>query len=287
MPDTSAHTLGNSHYATTADGRKLHYMENGSGPVTVVFESGMGMSRSAWGLVQPLVAAHTRAVVYDRAGSGRSTPDPASRTLARMADDLECLLSRLGDGPFILVGHSWGGPVIRTAAARRPSILRGLVLIDPTDEHCGEYFTEDSVKHFAKMNTLLPLLAGSGLYRLIGARPGRVLPADVYREQRREDFTRRAAKTMVAEGAAFLEDLRGLRNDPNQLDGIDIAVISGTLITRMEQKFRPALHEAHCKSAASFARGRLIEARKSGHMIMYTEPQLIADEIVRMLPAAH
>lgn len=286
MPDMNAHTLGNSHYITTADGRQLHYMENGAGPVTVVFESGMGMSRSAWGLVQPLVAAHTRAVVYDRAGSGRSTPDPAPRTLARIADDLICLLSRLGAGPFILVGHSWGGPVIRTVAVRHPALLRGLVLIDPTDEHCGEYFTAASVKHFAKMNTLLPLLARTGLYRLMGSRPGRLLPADVYREQCREDFTLRAANTMVAEGAAFLEDLNGLRNSPHKLEGIDVAVISGTLITRMERKFRPALHEAHGKSAASFAHGRLIEARKSGHMIMYTEPQLIADTILRMLPAA-
>ncbi|MEK3685537.1 hypothetical protein [Paenibacillus sp. FSL R10-2736] len=44
MPAVISHTYGDSHYIQTPDGRQLHYMENGAGPVTVVFESGMGMS---------------------------------------------------------------------------------------------------------------------------------------------------------------------------------------------------------------------------------------------------
>ncbi|WP_081972066.1 alpha/beta fold hydrolase [Paenibacillus borealis] len=283
MPAVLTHTYGNSHYIKTPDGRQLHYMENGEGPVTVVFESGMGMSRSAWGLVQPVVAGYTRAVVYDRAGSGKSDADQAPRTLARMTDDLMCLLSHLGAGPFILVGHSWGGPVVRTVASRNPAIIRGLVLVDPTDEHCGLYFEEASVKHFAKMNTLLPLLARTGLYKLMGSKPGKVLPEDVYREQRQEDFTLQAAHTMVAEGAHFLQDLRALLAHPLRLEGIEVSVLSGTLITRMERNFRPSLHEAHRQTAAELAHGRLVEARHSGHMIMYSEPRLIADEIERMI----
>lgn len=52
MPDTRSHRFGDSYYIQTADGRKLHYMEKGAGKLTVVFESGMGSSRCAWGLVQ-------------------------------------------------------------------------------------------------------------------------------------------------------------------------------------------------------------------------------------------
>ncbi|SHS49715.1 transmembrane protein [Mycobacteroides abscessus subsp. abscessus] len=72
-----SHTLGSSNYVTTADGRALHYQVAGSGEPTVVFESGMGFSRTAWGLVQPLVAQRLRSVVYDRANLGRSDDDPA------------------------------------------------------------------------------------------------------------------------------------------------------------------------------------------------------------------
>jgi len=283
MPDTRSHTFGDSHYIQTADGRKLHYMEKGAGKLTVVFESGMGLSRSTWGLVQPLVAEHARAVVYDRAGTGKSEPDRAPRTLARMADDLAFLLNELGTGPFILVGHSWGGPIIRTVAAMKPALIRGLVLVDQTDENCGLYFEESSVKHFARMNKLIPMLARVGLYRLMGSKPGRVQPADVYKDHRQEDFTLQAARTMVAEGTLFLEDLRALRDCPLKLEGTEVSVISGTRMSRMERKFRPALHEAHRSTAAALVGGRLIEAPHSGHMIMYSEPLLIADEIKRMI----
>ncbi|UQZ37682.1 alpha/beta hydrolase [Paenibacillus sp. PK3_47] len=262
----------------------MHYMESGTGRLTVVFESGMGMSRSAWGLVQPLVAEHARAVVYDRAGSGRSERDSAPRTLARITDDLARLLQHLGEGPFILAGHSWGGPIIRKLAAEMDHArLRGLVLVDQTDEHCGMYFEEASAKHYGRMNTLLPVMAGTGLYRMMGARPGRVLPADVYKDHRRDDFTVQAARTIIAEGNNFIEDLRTLRDYPLNLGDLEVSVISGTLMSGMERKTRPALHEAHRRTAAALSNGRLIEAPLSGHMIMFSEPRLVADEIIRMI----
>jgi len=283
IPNTGSHTFGESHYIQTRDGRQLHYMEKGAGELTVVFESGMGLSRSAWGLVQPLVAEHTRTVVYDRAGSGRSEPDQEPRTLTRIADDLDFLLNQLGAGPFILVGHSWGGPIIRVVAAMNSARIRGLVLIDQTDEHCELYFEEKSVKHYARMNKLLPLLARVGLYRLIGSKPGKVQPADVYKDHRQEDLTLQAARTMVAEGMLFLEDLRALRDRPLKLEGIEVSVISGTLMSRMERKFRPTLHAAHRQTVAALTTARLVEAPNSGHMIMYTEPHLIVGEIKRMI----
>jgi pimeloyl-ACP methyl ester carboxylesterase len=57
----------------------------------------------------------------------------------------------------------------------------------------------------------------------------------------------------------------------------------GLLVEPAERRFRPALHEAHRQTAASLAAGRLVEAPHSGHMVMYTEPRLIADEIKRMI----
>lgn len=102
---------------------------------TVVFEAGSAATRSTWASVQTRVAAFTRAVVYDRAGLGRSVPDSAGRTLDRMADDLNDLLDGLEPSSgFVQVGHSAGGPMVRLAASRRPDRVAGLVLVDPTDE---------------------------------------------------------------------------------------------------------------------------------------------------------
>ncbi|MEK5445680.1 alpha/beta fold hydrolase [Paenibacillus sp. FSL R7-0331] len=285
MPATHEHTFGNSHYIQTPDGRKLHYMVKGDGPVTVVFESGMGMSRSCWGLVQPPAAEHTRSVVYDRAGSGKSEPDSAPRTLARIAGDLVFLIRQLGSGPFILVGHSWGGPIVRTVAALLGSSqIRGILLVDPTDENCNLYFEEATAKHYGRMDYIIPFMMRTGLYKLIGSRPGKVQPADVYADHKREDFTMQAAKTMLAEGRNFLQDLKTLHDRPVQLGTIPLTLISGTQLSRMEKKTRPVLHAAHRKTAEAHPDSRLVEAPQSGHMIMYTEPQLIVDEIKRMLP---
>ncbi|WFR63096.1 alpha/beta hydrolase [Paenibacillus amylolyticus] len=80
-PNSSSHTFGSSAFVETRDGRKLHYMFRGTGDLTVVFESGMGASRSNWGLVAPAIAGYARAVVYDRAGAGRSDVDSAPAAL--------------------------------------------------------------------------------------------------------------------------------------------------------------------------------------------------------------
>lgn len=280
---TQSHSFGESDYIILPDGRKLHYMSKGSGDPVVVFESGMGFSRSTWGLVQPIVGERTRVVVYDRAGFGRSDPDSAPRTLARMADDLVNLLDHLGTGPYVLVGHSWGGPIVRTAAASRLSRIRALVLVDPSDEHCEIYFTPASIRYFAVTRRILPFMARTGLYRLLSSRYGRVQPADVADDHEREDFTLQAALAFNAESTVFQEELLRLRSHPPDLGSLEVSVISGSLLTRAERKLRPLIIAAHQQTAHSLPGGRWVEAPRSGHMVNFTEPSIIIEEIQRYL----
>lgn len=261
-------------------------MHQGTGGPIVVFESGMGASRSSWGLVQPIIGKQTQAVVYDRAGFGRSDTDAAPRTLARMAADLGCLLDHLGPGPYILVGHSWGGQIVRAAAAAGPSRIKALVLVDPSDEHLDTFFAPSTSKHFAFMRRVLPFMARTGLYRYMSSRYGRVQPSDVADDHVREDFTLQAALTTNAESLAFLDDLARVRVRPPQLGSLPVTIISGTLITRAERKMRPAIIAAHRRSADKLEAGHWIAAPASGHMINYTEPGVIVEEIRRYIAIA-
>src|SRR5689334_5717139 len=59
-------------------GTRLHIRCSGEGPVTVVFESGSGMSSNAWTRVQPEVAKIARACSYDRPGLGWSEAMPGA-----------------------------------------------------------------------------------------------------------------------------------------------------------------------------------------------------------------
>ncbi|WP_416566777.1 alpha/beta fold hydrolase [Nocardia testacea] len=88
VSEPDQHTQGVPERITTREGRRLHDMvlpgPPGTTAPTVVFEAGAAANRSSWGLVQPAVGGFARAVVYDRAGLGRSPADPAGRALDRI-----------------------------------------------------------------------------------------------------------------------------------------------------------------------------------------------------------
>ncbi|MEU6148719.1 alpha/beta hydrolase [Actinosynnema sp. NPDC047251] len=278
----STHSFGTSAYLDLG-GRKLHHMSRGTGGPVVVFESGLGFSRSTWGLVQPVVARHVQAVVYDRAGTGRSDPDPRPRTLEHLADDLGALLDALGPGPFVLVGHSWGGAIVRVAAARRPDRVHGLVLVDQSDENADLYFTPAAAKRFALTARLTPALARSGLYKLLGGRLGRAQPADVLADHHAEDFGPAAARATVAELEPFVAELRALRENPPRLGDLPVTVVTGTRPTRLDRAVRQGMNDAHRRTAAALANGRLVEAARSAHLVLFDQPDLLVAEVLRLV----
>jgi pimeloyl-ACP methyl ester carboxylesterase len=114
-----------------ADGTRLNLYCMGSGSPAVVFDSGWEDWAPVWTIVQPEVAKWTRACSYDRAGAGFSDPGPLPRTSVRIADELRSALHNGGiEGPYILVGHAFGGDNVRTFAARHPGEVAGLVLVE-------------------------------------------------------------------------------------------------------------------------------------------------------------
>lgn len=123
-------------------GHRLHLNCTGAagGGPTVVFESGLDESSTTWatvqqGLTDTSATGRVRACGYDRAGYAWSEPGPGRRDAGRLAEELRTLLGAAGErGPFVLVGHSFGGQVVRLFADRWPAETAGLVLVDVTDE---------------------------------------------------------------------------------------------------------------------------------------------------------
>ena len=117
-------------------GRRLHIICEGprSKAPTILFESGAFGFSADWGAVQQKVVAQgMHACAYDRAGMGLSDPGPMPRDGLTIVADLEKLLAAVHeDGPFILVGHSMAGLRLQLYAARNPSKVVGLVLVDAT-----------------------------------------------------------------------------------------------------------------------------------------------------------
>ncbi|MCC3779048.1 alpha/beta fold hydrolase [Streptomyces sp. UNOB3_S3] len=285
------HSQGTPGSARTRDGRELFFMEQAgpadAGPVTVVFESGLAATRSYWALVQRDVARSARTVVYDRSGLGRSAPDPSgARDLRRLADDLGDLLDHLGPGPFVLVGHSWGGPVVRLAAANRPGRIAGLVLADPTDEAC-ELLFDQSIRRLEKSRLRIALLlARLKVFGLLFRKVTAALPPDAAADMRAEAFTVAAVRAMGVEQERIEADLRYLLERPPALGDIPLTVISATLRTPgMSAKARESINASHAHRVRQSSHGRHVLARRADHMVPTSEPEVIAAEVRRLLTA--
>lgn len=119
-------------------GHSLHLHCVGTGQPTVILEAGLGNDTNHWTFVQSDAAELTRVCTYDRAGLGWSDAGPRPRTATRVVEDLALLLHRADvPGPYVLVGHSNGGPYARLFAAAYPDRVAGLVLVDPNPGAAG------------------------------------------------------------------------------------------------------------------------------------------------------
>lgn len=114
-------------------GGKLSWIASTPRPVTVILDAGTCSTLLTWAPLLADLSADYRVIAYERAGYGSSDRAPLL-TLGGQVDDIVSLLRRSGDGPRILVGHSWGGLLAQLAAWEDPSMIAGLVLIDPSHE---------------------------------------------------------------------------------------------------------------------------------------------------------
>jgi pimeloyl-ACP methyl ester carboxylesterase len=113
------------------EGRSLYLVCVGSGSPTVVLEAGLGADTHSWQDVQPQLGRTTRTCAYDRAGIGNSVRRPGVHDAGDDTDDLERLLVGAHiEPPYVLVGQSYGGLLIRLFAQSHPEETAGLVLVD-------------------------------------------------------------------------------------------------------------------------------------------------------------
>jgi pimeloyl-ACP methyl ester carboxylesterase len=111
-------------------GRRLYLECTGSGRPAVILQAGLGNSATAWERIAPVVAKSTTVCAYDRAGHNRSDEAGPQDGVA-VAKDVHDLLAKAGiQGPYVMVGHSSGGPYVRDYFASYPDDVVGMVLVD-------------------------------------------------------------------------------------------------------------------------------------------------------------
>jgi pimeloyl-ACP methyl ester carboxylesterase len=116
-------------------GRRLNIHCTGSGAPTVIVENGGAAFSFDWELVQPEVERFARICTYDRAGYAWSDAGQEFDTFDQSVHDLHILLRKAGiAGPYVRVGHSFGGLLVRFYQVTHPSDVVGMVLVDSSHE---------------------------------------------------------------------------------------------------------------------------------------------------------
>lgn len=124
-----------SEHMVDVGGRRLHGFVYGSGGPTVVLVSGFRAPQTYWNPIVADLAATTTVVTYDRAGYGKSEIGDLPVHGRQSAADLHILLGKIGvPRPYVLVGHSYGGRIVRLFASDYPADTAGLVLEEASHE---------------------------------------------------------------------------------------------------------------------------------------------------------
>lgn len=263
----------------------MHYVARGEDGPVVVFDAGLPGTHHDWRAVQDALAPHARTVAFDRAGYGWSTRGPRPRTASVMAGELRRLLDAAGiRGPYVLVGHSFGGVTQRAFAHQHPNDVAALVLVDATHEDYRDAFPESygaQVRRTATQLRLGALLAPLGLPRLVGIG---LLPPDVDTAPirfRSDGFA--TAHDEFTSMEASLADVRGV-----SLGDLPVVVVKRGVahppIAGMTPDEMATLDEAWTVLQDDLLRlstdATLIVAEGAGHFVQRDRPDLLVDVVL-------
>ncbi|HWZ18995.1 MAG TPA: alpha/beta hydrolase, partial [Ktedonobacteraceae bacterium] len=217
-------------------GYRLHLYCTGAvypGSPTVILEAGLGGTSLEWSKVQPGVASFTHVCSYDRAGHGWSDMGPLPRTDKRIVTELHTLLARAGvPGPYVLVGHSSGGLIMRLYASTYLEQVAGLVLVDSAHEDQNRY--PELRPTDANLLSLCQVLAPFGIPRLLGSLDGNVAeePPTVQPAAKALLYQTRYCQIASEEEAAWDESVEEVRAARHSFGALPLVVLTRGVLDR-------------------------------------------------------
>lgn len=270
------------------DGRTMRTVVAGAGPgPLVVFEAGMSAPAASWIHTQREISEHARTMSYDRAGYGGSDVDPQDRTIERITEDLSALLGAMGENdPVVLVGHSWGGPILRYFADRNPQRVAGLVFVDSTlAESMPARNAAVAVWSFRVMS-VLARIGGTGLIERVSL-PHGFSPDITEADQAimlRDYASAQAMRAGGREGAQIRAAVPIMqRLQATGTPDVPTICLQGGRIDRGMATLRPLLNRTATELMAAAANGKVVIVEQAGHLIPQECPGPVRDAILEVL----
>jgi len=276
-------------------GYKMHINCMGEGSPTVILEAGWADYSATWAYVQPEVAKVTRVCSYDRAGYGWSDPSPYPRTASWRVKELHTLLVNANiQGPYVLVGHSLGGMLVRVYAHTYPDEVIGMVLVDSEHEEQYERLpgAKSSIPDLVRQFRMLGVLSSTGIMALAPqAIPRQGLPDEVFAQHQVIWATTGFFTTAVAEMNAMLEstaEVRALQianfgNLPLSVLTAGVYYPNPAQSDAENQQFREEWQAMQSRLAALSSNSKQVIAEQSHHNIQHDQPDLVINAILEIV----
>lgn len=279
---------------------------------TVILESGLGDFSVEWGLVQPGVAKFARVCSYDRAGDGWSELGPHPRTFQQIVYELHTLLDRAGvKPPLALVGHSYGGWLVRQYASTYPADIVGMVLVEAGADNPWRMMSDGKLVRSSDLakGQPIPAVKTSGPLRVSDIPPDALIqmkagaqslakhPNEPPRDKLPADAQRMRAWTLAQLGhiAAGVnpfehEELAALRAERMKskypLGDKPLIVLTRGIPDEDSKELEEEHRRDHAAIATMSRNGKLVIASRSGHHVQLDEPELVVNAIREVLATA-
>lgn len=272
----------------------MHIYCTGEGNPTVILEAGLNDFFVTWSKIQPEVAKVTRVCSYDRAGLGWSESSLYPRTSDVMVEELHTLLRNTGiEGPYILVGHSFGGIVMRRFVQQYPDEVAGMVLVDSAHEEqlARLPFIKDAADAFVSQFRTLSTISSFGLMALSPTTiPNRGFPEEAYRQYQAVLATSDYFDGAIAESTEFYSGTSSMK--PAEMDDLPLIVLSHGLAditsgvdSAQQSQFEQEWSKMQVELAGLSSNGKQVIAEKSGHYIQFDQPELVVQSIIDLVEA--
>jgi pimeloyl-ACP methyl ester carboxylesterase len=273
-------------------GRRMHILCRGATPgPTLIIEQGAGSPSMLWWPIAAQIAPFARICTYDRAGYQWSDPAPRTRSLQDRVTDLHTLLAGAQiPGPFVLVAHSFGGPIARLYAHTYPDQIAGMVLVDTPEE--AVIFRPSYVAYAGKIAVFaraLEVAAHVGLVRL-GLTFWRTAPDGFTAAEfatLKSHLARPAFFRAMADDPAALERVPPAMQHPGGFGTLGdkplVVLAHGIPFPGPAAVLEEGWADGQERLAHLSTSGELVHATHSNHMIQSDEPELIVEAIRRVV----
>ena len=262
---------------------RLHIYCLGNGRPVVIIDSGLGGFSLEWKKIQSSLSEKVMVCTYDRTGYGWSETGTEPRTTRQIVSELHSLLVKAEiPGPYILVGHSFGGYNIRYFASLYQESIAGLVLIDASHPDQLDRMPEPEVR---------PVNRNVNSITITRSIP--VIPENYPEDVRQQAFIMMANSKAIQTYNMEWENFRLSANQVNQLNYLPDVPL--TVITRGKRVWPHDAFGDESEKVWTVLQDELstltsqsthLIASRSGHLVHLDEPELVISAIEKTVETA-